>query len=78
MKAPITIKNIDIDIFDTLIEVLNNGNPSKKRKEECRKKFNQLRKEYQTVLDKRLEEEGKRPDENHRLSPNPININEQD
>lgn len=78
MKAPITIKNIDIDIFDTLIEVLNNGNPSKKRKEECRKKFNQLRKEYQIVLDQRLEEEGKRPDENQRFSPNPININEQD
>lgn len=78
MKAPITIKNIDIDIFDTLIEVLNNGNPSKKRKEECRKKFNQLRKEYQIVLDKLLEEEAKRPDESQRLSPNPININEQD
>ena len=78
MKAPITIKNIDIDIFDTLIEVLNNGNPSKQRKEECRKKFNQLRKEYQIVLDQRLEEEAKRPDESQRLTPNPVNINEQD
>lgn len=76
MKRPITIKNMDIEVFDTVIEVLNNSNPPQEKVIKCRKIFNAIRREYQQALEQVVDQENSRPNEELRLNPNPVSKDE--
>ena len=69
MKRPITIKNMDIEVFDTVI-------PPQEKVIKCKKIFNAIRREYQKALKEIVDQENSRPNEELRLNPNPVSKDE--
>lgn len=67
---------MDIEVFDTVIEVLNNSNPPQEKVIKAKKIFNAIRRLYQDALSEALEKEKSRPNEELRINPVPINKDE--